>query len=248
MKIRTMSKWRELLLLTLSILMVSGCATRSISNAGNGYNQFYGGELRDQDVFGAMPEQGITDADIKTALNNSRYSFRLPKNASILLIQSGAMTPDPAMQKALKQFYSVTVFSGIPPETYRYGNNQPKDPNLDYSKLLRLTAANGGQDKILVYWGQLESGSENEATKVVSWVPFIGGVLPDETQNMRIVLRIALIDVLSGRWTTFTPEIFESSAVSGRYNRDSTDTKQIMALKDRAYEAAAVEIFERFSR
>ncbi|WP_159565790.1 aminopeptidase [Budvicia diplopodorum] len=244
----TIGKWRGLLFVALSILMISGCSTRSISNAGNGQNQFYGGELRDQDVLGAMPEQGITDADIKTALNNSRYSFRLPKDSSILLIQSGAMTPDPAMQQALKQFYSVAVFSGIPPNSYRYGDSQHKDSNVDYPKLLRLTAANGGQDKILVYWGQLESGSENEATKVVSWVPFIGGVLPDETQHMRIVLRVALIDVLSGRWTTLTPETFESSTVSGRYNRDSKDTKQITALKDLAYEAAAKEIFERFSR
>ncbi|MBP9643414.1 MAG: hypothetical protein KBE15_08040 [Budvicia sp.] len=241
-------KLRGLLIIALSILMVSGCATRSISNVGNGQNQFYGGELRDQDVLGAMPEQGITDADIKTALNNSRYSFRLPKDSSILLIQSGAMTPDPAMQAALKQFYSVSVFSGVPPDSYRYRDSQNKDTKVDYPKLLRLTAANGGQDKILVYWGQLESGSENEATKVVSWVPFVGGVLPDETQHMRIVLRIALIDVLSGRWTTFTPETFESSMVSGRYNRDSKDVKQVMALKEQAYQAAAKEIFERFSR
>ncbi|AKJ43091.1 Uncharacterised protein [Pragia fontium] len=242
-------KWRTLLLVVLSVLVVSGCSVRSISNADKGSNAFYRGELSDQDVLGAMPKQDITDADIKTALNNARYSFRLPKDSSILLIQSGAMTPDAEMQKALKQYYSVAVFSGIPPNDSRYygyrGEAAP-EKNTDYPKLLRLTAANGGQDKILVYWGQLESGSENEATKVVSWVPFIGGVLPDETQHMRLVLRMALIDVLSGRWVTFTPEVFENSSVSGRYNRDSKDTKQIMALKVQAYEAAAKELFARF--
>jgi len=247
MKNSSMGKWCGLLFVVLGILMVSGCETRSISNAGNGQNQFYNGELRDQDVLGAMPEQGITDNDIKTALNNARSIFRLPKNSSILLIQSGAMTPDPAMQNALKQFYSVAVFSGIPPNSCRYGESQSKDSTVDYPKLLRLTAANGGKDKILVYWGQLESGSENEATKVISWVPFVGSVLPDETQHMRIVLRIALIDVLTGRWTSFTPQTFENSAVSSRHNRDSKDMKQIMELKALAYEAAAKEIFERFS-
>lgn len=242
-----MGKWCGLFV-ALSILLVSGCVTRSISNAGHGQNQFYNGELRDQDVLGAMPEQGITDDDIKTALNHSRSSFKLPKNSSILLIQSGAMTPDPAMQHALSQFYSIAVFSGIPPHSYRYSDSQQADANVDYPKLLRLTAANGGQDKIMVYWGQLESGSENEATKVVSWVPFIGGVLPDETQHMRLVLRIALIDVLSGRWTTLTPDVFENSAISGRYNRKAKDIKQVMALKALAYEASAKEIFDRFSR
>ncbi|MFC0228743.1 hypothetical protein [Serratia aquatilis] len=247
MKSSVAGKWSGLLL-AISILMVSGCVTRSISNAGSGQNQFYSGELRDQDVLGAMPEQGITDDDIKTALNNSRGSFRLPKNSSILLIQSGAMTPDPAMQNALKQFYSVAVFSGIPPNSGRFADTQSKDPNVDYPKLLRLMAANGGQEKILVYWGQLESGTENKATKVISWVPFVGGLLPDETQHMRIVLRIALIDVLTGRWTAFTPETFESSARSGRFSRDSVDEKQIMELKELAYKSAAKEIFERFTK
>jgi hypothetical protein len=243
----SMGKWRRLLFIALGILMISGCGTRSISNAGNGQNPFYGGELRDQDVLGAMPEQAITDNDIKTALNNARSIFRLPKNSSILLIQSGAMTPDPEMQKALKQFYSVAVFSGIPPTSCRYGESQNQDSTVDYPKLLRLTAANGGKDKILVYWGQLESGSENKITKVVSWVPLVGNVLPDETQHMRIVLRVALIDVLTGRWTTFTPQTFENSALSSSYNRDSKDMEQIMELKALAYDAAAKEIFERFS-
>ncbi|QBH95589.1 aminopeptidase [Limnobaculum zhutongyuii] len=242
---------RLLMLVVLGSLIVSGCSVRSISNADNGRNQFYAGELSDQDVLGAMPKQGISDADIKTALNNSRYTFRLPKDSSILLIQSGAMTPDAEMQKALKEYYSVAVFSGIPPNSQRYRgyNAQPvTEETTDYPRLLRLTAANGGQDKIIVYWGQLESGSENEVTKVVSWVPFVGGVLPDETQHMRIVLRVALIDVLSGRWVTFTPEVFENSSVSGRYNRDSKDLKQIMELKAQAYDAAAKEIFERYGR
>lgn len=243
---------RALLLIMLSVLVISGCSTRSISNADTGSNAFYRGELSDQDVLGVMPKQGITDDDIKTALNNSRYSFRIPKDSSILLIQSGAMTPDVEMQAALKHYYSVAVFSGIPPRSrndyYGYSAQQTPEETVDYPRLLRLTAANGGQDKILVYWGQLESGSENEVTKVISWVPFVGGVLPDETQKMRIVLRIALIDVLSGRWITFTPEAFDSTSVSGRYNRDSKDSKQIMELKAKAYEAAAKEIFERFGQ
>lgn len=79
------------------------------------------------------------------------------------------MTPDVEMQNALSQHYSVALYSGIPPNNgYRYDRTQENTPAVDYPRLLRLTAANGGQDKILVYWGQLESGSENEVTKVVS--------------------------------------------------------------------------------
>lgn len=249
MKVSITRSCRALLVVVLGVLLISGCSTRSISNTDRGSNAFYRGELSDQDVLGVMPKQGITDDDIKTALNNSRYSFRLPKDSSILLIQSGAMTPDVEMQAALKQYYSIAVFSGIPQYARNnYGAQPTSEEAVDYPRLLRLTAANGGQDKILVYWGQLESGSENEVTKVVSWVPFVGGVLPDETQKMRIVLRIALIDVLSGRWITFTPEAFDSTSVSGRYNRNSKDAKQIMELKAKAYEAAAKEIFERFGQ
>ncbi|SQI36251.1 Uncharacterised protein [Leminorella richardii] len=235
----------------LGALMLSGCATRSISQTDSrGGNAFYSGELKDSDVLGAVPAtQTISDDDIKKALSSAQQNFRLPKNSSILLIQSGAMTPDVEMQNALSQHYSVALYSGIPPNNgYRYDRTQENTPAVDYPRLLRLTAANGGQDKILVYWGQLESGSENEVTKVVSWVPFVGGVLPDETQHMRIVLRIALIDVASGRWTTFTPPVFDSSSVSGRYNRDAKDAKQIMALKSQAYQAAAEEIYKRFTQ
>ncbi|KFC97783.1 hypothetical protein [Leminorella grimontii] len=242
---------RILLAVVLGALVLSGCSTRSISQSGGrGGNAFYSGELKDSDVLGAAPKsKAISDDDIQKALSSARQDFRLPKSSSILLIQSGAMTPDVEMQQALAQHYSVALYSGIPPDSgYRYGQTTDNAASVDYPRLLRLTAANGGQDKILVYWGQLESGSENEATKVVSWVPFVGGVLPDETQHMRIVLRIALIDVASGRWTTFTPPVFENSSLSGRYNRDSKDAKQIMELKSQAYQAAAEEIYKRFTQ
>lgn len=241
---------RSLMILLVSAVLLSGCSTRSISNTDpRGRNDFYAGELKDSDVMGAVPpSKTISDDDIKNALNNAQQAFTLPANANILLVQSGAMTPDVEMQDALRKYYSIALYSGIPPDTYRYGRlDTDTKQTVDYPRQLRLTAANGGQNKIMVYWGQLESGSENEVTKVVSWVPLVGGILPDETQHMRIVLRIALIDVVSGRWTTFTPKVFDSEKVSGRYNRAAQDARQIQALKAEAYKAAADEIYQRFT-
>lgn len=41
--------------------------------------------------------------------------------------------------------------------------------------------------------------------KVVSWVPILGALVPDENQRMRIRLKVALIDVKSGKWEMFSP-------------------------------------------
>lgn len=231
---------RLVALIILSLLMLSGCSTRSISNTNPRDNYSYYGELQDSDVLSAAPQNKvIDDKDIQHALANAKKVLHLPEGSSILLIQSGAIMPDVEMQEALKQHYNIAAYSGVPP--------RPEN-KTDYPRLLRLTAANGGKSHILVYWGILESGSENEVTKVVSWVPLIGGVLPDETQHMRIVLRVALIDVASGQWTMFTPKAFENSSISGRYNRDAQDTRQIMELKANAYQAAADDIYQHFSK
>jgi len=59
----------------------------------------------------------------------------------------------------------------------------------------------------------------------VSWIPFAGWVVPDELQHMRIRLKLAVIDVRSGRWTLLTPEPSEDKAWSTSFTRGS-DQKQ----------------------
>jgi len=231
------------------LTLLTGCGTRPISDSGyyadsdRAYgarsSPLYKGELSEFAVLGIEPSGGISESDIRQALAQKERVV-VPKGASVMLVQSGAMIPDEPMVKALEKYYSVAVFSGVPQEKESSGNS--------YSKALRLAAAKAGHQKVVAYWGVLETGRENLATKVVSWVPFVGGLVPDETQRMRIRLKVALVDVETGRWEMFVPEPFEDTDLSGRYNRISSDQTQVSVLKDKGYTAAAEELAKRYSR
>jgi hypothetical protein len=111
---------------------------------------------------------------------------------------------------------------------------------------LRLLAAEGGYEKIVVYWGVLETAQENLATKAVSWIPIIGSAIPDQNQRMRIRLKVAVIDVRSGQWETFAPPPVESAATNADNSRVSSDQSQVAALKEAGYKAAVDEIARRY--
>src|SRR3990172_1997639 len=235
-------------LLASLILLLSACGVRSISDSGyyadsdrrgtRTTNPFYRGELSEFDVLGIDPKVSITEADIQQSLA-AKARITLTKGSSIMLIQSGAMIPDDAMVKGLEKYYNVSVFTGVPGEGGAQGNS--------YAMALRLAAAKGGYEKMMVYWGLLETGRENLATKVVSWVPIVGWALPDETQRMRIRMKVAIVDVRSGQWNMFSPEAFEDVGASGLYTRVSSDQSQVATLKDKAYKATVDDLVKRYS-
>jgi len=237
---------RLVVLIALLALTLGGCATRSISDSGyrseSGYsktttNPFYKGELSEFQVLGIDPQAKVSQEEISRALE-SKQRLSLPKGSSIMLIQSGALIPDEPMVKKLERYYNVSVFSGIP----------MSEAGKDYSMSLRLAAAKGGCGRIVVYWGLLETAQKGYATKAVSWVPLVGGAIPDENQQMRIRLKVAVVDVKDGRWEMFSPEPFEDEATSARYTRESSDQEQVAVLKTKAYEAAAEDLVKRFSK
>ena len=235
--------------LTLSLIMIllSGCVTRSISDSGYrtqthyGYqstNPFYKGELSEFDVLGINPAAVITEDQIQNALKKAR-PLSLDKGASLLVIQSGASTPDHSMVQALEKNYRIAVFSGIPSES---------DSVKRYSKTIRLAAAQGGYGKILVYWGFLETSNQNLATKTISWVPVVGWIVPDETQHMRIRMKVALLDTASGSWDLFSPKAFDNTELVGHFSRESSDQNQVAILKNLAYIATADKLGKRYHR
>jgi len=229
-----------------SLLLLSGCATRSISNSdysSRGYyggNPLYAGELSEFDVLGVRAGAEVSDTEIAAALSNASERKTLAKGDRILLIQSGAMIPDQEMLAGLSPTFSVSGFSGIP--------EKDASSTDSYANSLRLAAAKGGIETIVVYWGVLETGNKNLATKTVSWIPVAGKIVPDESQYMRIRLKVAVVDVASGQWETFSPETFEDTALSGRINRHASDQGQVALLKAKAYERAASELVARFVR
>jgi hypothetical protein len=241
------SKQLHWLVLVSLVMLLSACV-RSISDSGyyadsdrrgsRASNPFYRGELSEFDVLGIDPKVSVTEADIEKAFT-AKTRITVPKGSAIMLIQSGAMIPDDVM-KGLEKYYNVSVFTGVPGE----GGAQGKS----YAMALRLAAAKGGYEKMLVYWGLLESGRENLATKVVSWVPIVGWALPDETQRMRIRMKVAIVDVRSGQWDMFSPEPFEDVGASGLYTRVSSDQAQVATLKDRAYKSTVDDLVKRYSK
>jgi hypothetical protein len=227
--------------------VVAGCTTRSISDSAyqprgghtvrGGDPDLYRGELNESDVLGIQRNANITHADIAKALQDSA-SIKLRKGSSVMLIQSGARNPDDAMISELSRSVNVVPFSGVPGEF----------DATNFNTSLRYAAAKGGCETLVCYWGVLESARTSLDSKVVSWVPIVGSVVPDETQHMRIRLKIAIVDVLTGNWTMFSPEAFQDETVSMRARRERSDQAQVVKLKQLAYQAAAKDLIRAYAR
>jgi hypothetical protein len=154
------------------------------------------------------------------------------------------------MVTALSKHFSVVPFSGVPAlRKTTAGGAQTESPDSEsYSKSLRLTAARGGIDLVLCYWGMLESESECLPTKTASWVPLVHWVVPDEKQHMRISLKVALFDVRSDNWSVFSPQPFADARLPASPGRGAVDQKQVERLKQLAYEAAVAELVQSYSQ
>ncbi|HVJ51314.1 MAG TPA: hypothetical protein VM689_02565 [Aliidongia sp.] len=224
-------------LLATTLLLLAGCdGARSISNAGfpaaSTPNFAYRGELTELDLLGLPENEGeITDARIAAELDTAKQVNPLI-GKPIMAIQSGAMAPDGPMMEALFQSFPVASFSGLPP---------PRD-HAAFSRELRLTAARGGIRQILCYWGVLETARTNEATKLVSWIPLVGSVVPDQSQKMRIRLKAILMDVATGHWRMLATEPAEDERLSASLNRRSSDQDQVELLKAAGYKQLVREL------
>jgi len=240
---------RNLLAGFMMILVASGCATRSIFNSGyreDGYrgyrggNSLYRGELSEFAVLGIDAGREISEQDIIAASSEKKERLTLRKGDPLLLIQSGAIIPDQEMSDGMSKCFSVSVFTGVP--------EVDKKTNLSYSKSLRYAAAKAGIEKILVYWGVLESGTRNLVTKTISWVPIVGWAVPDQAQQVRIRLKVSLIDVRTGQWEMFLPKVYEDTAFSPILGREQSDQEQVALLKGKAYQTAVESILTRYVR
>jgi hypothetical protein len=227
MRIHSLRTVRRHLVGVIVIALLAGCATsRSISHSTE-HDYAYKGELSEFNVLGVDPNQAVTDKDIAAAFAKE-HAVKLQSGKAILLIQSGAAVPDEPMCTELARHFRVAPFSGVPDSA---------SATASFSKTLRLTAAQGGYDFIVCYWGVLEAEQANLATKTVSWVPVAGRFVPDETQRMRIRLKAIVIDARTGHWVMQTPDPIEAQAASARANRYNADQAQVAALKEKGYKA-----------
>ena len=208
----------------LVVCLLFGCSTRSISDAGFYHSSLYVGEISEADVVGTA-DGPVSESDIQDALKSNRAPIKLSSGERVLVIQSGASTPDQPLLAELGSRFNPVPFTGVP----------SKENRSAYGKSLRLTAARGGISRILCCWGVLESARHENEGKIISWIPIAGQMVPDEKQQMRIRIRAILMDVETGRWTMYTPSPTEQTALSASVNRQSSDQKQVDRLKAKAY-------------
>jgi hypothetical protein len=195
-------------------------------------------QLKESEVLGLHEKGEVTDEEIRRTLDETR-SFRLKKGASVLLVQSGVSVPDRAMVDEMSKHFHVVPHTGIASEIL------PSDSNgATLSRSLRLAAAQANAEAIVVYWGNLEMKRDEMPTHIVSWVPVVDVVVPDEYQKLRMRLKVALIDVRSGRWSSFRAEPFEEKALSTRYSREHSDSGSIASLKKKTYQSAVEELMK----
>lgn len=239
----------------LACILLAGCSTtRSISNSGHagppaeaprgssdpGFE--YRGELNEFDVLGVDRRRMATDEEIIQALERAR-NVELKPGSRVLLVQSGAVFPDGPMMTEMEKHFGVVPFSGVPPGHRTATDTEPSE-QFSYARSLRLAAARAGAENVVCYWGTLESARRKMETKTVSWVPIAGWMLPDESQDMRIRLKIAVVDVRTGSWQVAAPEPFTEKSWSTSFTRGSSDRKQVEALKQKAYKAGVSALME----
>jgi hypothetical protein len=94
----------------------------------------------------------------------------------------------------------------------------------------------------------LETETTDLATKNVSWVPIVGWAIPDQTRVIRIRIKFALVDVRSGQWDVFVPQVFEDTAYSASLEREHSDHQQVAQLKNKVYQAAVESFIARYLR
>jgi hypothetical protein len=231
-------QWRNslrFLALTLLVLL-AGCKSRSISDSGyrsGDRGSFrYQGELGELDILGIATPTDTSDEGIAKALKNARPPS-LKRGDKIILIQSGAHVPDAEMVQELNLYFDAAPFSGMPHEK-----------KTNFAESIRLRAAQGGYPYVFCYWGVLESARHDVEGKTVSWIPLVGNFVPDERQQMRIRLKGILVDVASGSWRMFTPEVYGDEALSSSLSRKSSDQRQVTLLKQRGYRAMTTALLK----
>jgi hypothetical protein len=138
------------------------------------------------------------------------------------------------MVAELNKHYRAIPFSGIRSDWIKGSStNEPA-----YAKALRLAAAQAGAEKILCFWGNLEVAQHDLSTKTVTWLPVIDIFVPDEKNNVRVHLKVALIDVRTAAWTVFRTEPQETEMVSTGWAREHVRSPEVRRLQQKSYVVA----------
>jgi hypothetical protein len=188
--------------------------------------------LTETDVLGFDGAQRVSEEEIAKAAT-PRGKIQIKRGAAVMLIQAGVSVPEEAMQREAANHFSVTPFSGL---------TQQKNGGADsanVSRALRLTAAKGGNDFLIVYWPAIEGAQQTNGT--LEWRA-VKGDIPFEAEQVRARLRVLIVDVKTGQWAVATPETLEDKSARGGWFRKRTSAQRVANLKERAYKHALQEV------
>ena len=104
-------------------------------------------ELKEKDVLGESPRK-LSDAAISEVLDDTK-SFQIAPGSTVLLVQSGAASPDNAMVEELAPHFSLVPHTGVAAQVCT-------QPGERIARALRFDAARAKADTIMVVWGNLE--------------------------------------------------------------------------------------------
>lgn len=196
---------------------------------GRGYD---GSELTELDLLAVVPRVDPA-ADGGTQRPASVASPHLRRGDRFILIQSGAMLPDGAMLQEAGRYFEPSPVSGV-----------PAAEKQTYVESLRQRAAQGGYRYLVCCWSMLDSVREDSHGRVISWMPLVGRLVPDQTQRMRLTVRALVLDVTNGGWRTLSTE----AEGKGRYNHRTSaaegDRELVPGLQARAYRALVAELLK----
>ncbi|HEX7860453.1 MAG TPA: hypothetical protein VF773_09020 [Verrucomicrobiae bacterium] len=193
-------------------------------------------QLKENDVLGLRNTRATKDSDIGRILDEVS-SLQIKEGSRILLVQSGSEHPDKEMVDELSKRFVVVPYTGLP-------NQIRSDDGDDIGKSLRLAAAQSKAETLMVYWGHLEMRRDDLPTSLVSWVPVIDFSVPDEYQRVRMHLKVALVDVRTGKWSTFRSEPVESDALTTRFAREHEQKWPIKNTKQRLYRESVQKLLD----
>jgi hypothetical protein len=188
--------------------------------------------LTETDVLGFDTVHSVSEDEIAKAAG-PRGKIQVKRGAAVMLIHAGAAAPDEIMLREAGNSFAVTPFSGFAQRR----NEAGESANL--SRALRLTAAKGGNDFLVVYWPALESG--DGVSGAPNWRAITGDI-PYDAEQVRLRLRLLIVDVKTGHWATASPEILEEKAARGGWFRKPTSAQRVAGLKERAYKHALQEL------
>lgn len=201
--------------------------SRSISNSGFSdadkagllVDPLFRPELTEADIFGRGTRPTIGSGETL-----GRVIPKPKRGDRVVLVQSGVQTPDELMLTEAAHYFSAATFSGVPP---------PDGSGLAVG--LRQHAAQGDYRFVIFYWGVIDFAPPPVEMHTVRLEPIPAPGMPDQKQQMSILLTALVLDVTTGEWIRIAPDPYFVTRYSSGWSVKASDEELVRSLKAEGY-------------